>query len=574
MVRPFLLVTLCAVGLASTPALAKELEVTARASVAIPPQDPASPSPIDPQALRAQAFRAARLKAVKTAIDKVLGPDATRDPKVASKVAAIAEQIPDDRIVDQRGARVGGDYEMSVTLVLDDRAFRTMLSDAGIAVNTATARAYSLLAVMDEFLTRPRDVNAPVEELLEWSHEKGSSSHDRSASSASSVATKADASASQATFKGSASSKTTASGAHDVSVQGSASDNARLAGSADGASLSASRSTSASLKGTDRGSFSASNQESAAVDASSASASASSSLAAKASNSKKDIGAQSNDVEVYRKLVKYQPQGVAPEKTSQTFNAFMGQLQDYDLRVIDNDVFKSRYFAGRPLTIEQLQDGAELARYVAYARTDANADFFMVGTAVVFDGGQNPNTGFNECTGFVTLKTYSTVDGESIASETISEESAGRNINDCAAVLAKKMAGIGGPIIGARIQEYWKRRSAYGREYVLNLTGKSLPLMVRAAFTRAVKGIPGVENDVQRAASDKQLQVVVTYKGTEPIDQAVAMALASNPAFAELDSRTEGNLIQLCMGPCVEPTALAPATSPSPPAKKSKEKAQ
>ena len=562
--RNWLLVaSLLALGLPGAGS-AKELEVTARATVAIPPSDPNGSTPVDPQAIRAQAFRAARLKAVKTAIDKVLGPDATRDPRVAAKVDAIAQQIPDDRVVDQKGSRIGNEYEMSVTLVLDDKAFRTMLSDAGIAVNTATARAYSLLAVMDEFLTSPRDVKAPVEELLEWSHDKGSKSHDKSTASASSIATKADASASQASLKGSASSNTAASGAHDTSVQGSASDSARLSGSTDGASLAASRSTSASMKGTDKGSFSASKQESAAVDASASSASASSSLAAKASSSKKDVGSQSHDVEVYRKLVKYQPQGVAPEKTSQTFNAFMGQLQDYDLRVIDNDVFKSKYFAGRPITIEQLQDGVELAKYVTFARTDANADFFMVGTAVVFDGGVNPNTGFNECTGFVTLKTYSTVDGESIASETISEESAGRNINDCAAVLAKKMAGIGGPIIGARIQEYWKRRSTYGREYVLNLTGKSLPLMVRAAFTRAVKGIPGVENDVQRAATDKQLQMVVTYKGTEPIDQAVAMALASNPAFADLDSRTQGNQVQLCMGPCGEPASPPPPATATP----------
>ena len=121
----------------------------------------------------------------------------------------------------------------------------------------------------------------------------------------------------------------------------------------------------------------------------------------------------------------------------------------------------------------------------------------------------------------VSIKTYSTSSGESIASETVSESSSGKNLNACGGNLAKKLAAICGPLLGARVNDYWKRRSTYGREYVLTLNGGNLPLMVRAAFDKAVKGLAGVENATQASATNKQVKMTVAYKGTEPIDQAL-----------------------------------------------------
>jgi hypothetical protein len=202
------------------------------------------------------------------------------------------------------------------------------------------------------------------------------------------------------------------------------------------------------------------------------------------------------------------------------------------------------------LTIEQMQNGEALSRYVTYAKSEANADFFLVGNSIIIDSGRNPNTGDSQCTGVVTVKTYSTVDGEAIASETFAEAAAGLNINDCAATVAQKVARNGGPILGARVHDYWKRRQTYGREYVLTLTGVPLTLTMKMIFTKALKALPGIENDTQRASGPNRLQFVVTYKGSDPLDQALAMNLSGNQAFASLDSRTDGNQILLCMGPC------------------------
>jgi len=239
-----------------------------------------------------------------------------------------------------------------------------------------------------------------------------------------------------------------------------------------------------------------------------------------------------------------------PSKTSQAYNAFAGQFQRYDLRIIDNSVFRSKYFKSTPLTVEQMQGSEWLSKYVAYAKAEAKADFLMVGTSTIVDEGTNRHTGDEQCAGTVTLKTFSTVDGESIASETFSESAAGSSSSDCAAMAAKRLAAIGGPVIGARIHDYWKRRCAHGREYVVTLRGDILRQSVRSAFTKALKETPGVERHYQRTSEPTQLQYVVTYKGTDPLDQVLAMALSNTPAFSKLDSWADGNQIQFCIGPC------------------------
>jgi hypothetical protein len=416
---------------------AKEIEVIGRAAVAIP-AGPGAPV----QTVRATAIREAKRRATIAAIDEILGPNASQGPGVSGQIDAVIAQIPEDRIVDSKATRVGDNYEVSIKLVLDDKEFRALLSNLGLAIHTIRVRRSAILAVMDEFLATARDLQAPLEELAEFSGER-------------------------------------ATGAREGSKAGKDRDNHR-----------------------------------------------------------------------YQKLIRYQPRSGKPEKTSRAYAALVGQLQEYDLRILDNDVFRSRYFKDQPLTIEQMENGAALSRYVAFARSEARADFLMVGNSIIIDSGKNPNTGDVQCTAAVTVKTYSTADGEDIASETFSESSLGMNIADCAANVARKVARVGGPIIGARIQDYWKRRSTYGREYVLTLRGARLSLMVKTAFMSALRSIPGVESDNQRASSVRELQVVASYKGTDPLDQALATRLSSNPAFAHLDSRTDDNQVLLCLGPC------------------------
>ena len=223
-------------------AQALEIEVTGHASIPIPntiiPGDPRIPP-----GLLAQGVRDAERDAVITAIEKVLGPNTSREPKVTSEINSIVSQVREGQIIDTKWTRTDKTYEFTVNLALDDREFYTWLSDRGIA---RRLRAYSILVVMDE-----------------------------------------------------------------------------------------------SLAGLHSG-----------------------------------------------------------EKTGQVYNAFVGQFQAYDLRILDNSIFRSKYFNNKPLTIEQMSDGGSLARYVACAKVEAEADFFMAGTSNITDQGKNPHTGDNRRDGY------------------------------------------------------------------------------------------------------------------------------------------------------------------------------
>lgn len=527
---------------------AKEIQVIGEASV---------PAAGTPMAIQTAARAQAKLAAVSNAINAILGPDATKDPVVAEKLQLITSQVANDSIIKSDGSVVGSNYVMSVTLALDDKAFRTLLSDQGIASNTTTTRSYSLLAVMDEFFSTPTDLRAPLEELEEFSHIKGKSFQDKSMSAKSDKSASASKSSSASSVDARASAQAKASGSYDTRIDASGRETVNGAARNGDSSAALSGSRSASFSGSDKGQFSGESKAAASYKEANASSQSDASAKSSASISAKNVASEEHDNVRYKKLVKYQPQNRGPEKNSLTYNALKGQLQDYDVKVLDNDMFRSRYFKNKPITIEQMQNSQELAKYVAFARQDAKADFFMVGTSIIIDNGKNNATGESICSGVMTVKTYSTVSGEDIASETASETAAGINANDCAANVSKKLANFGGSVISARIQDYWKRRNTYGKEYILTLKGAALPLMTRMAFANAVKSVPGVEKNVQRASSDKEYQVVVTYKGSDPIDQAVAMNLASNAAFANLDSRTDGDQVTLCLASCasLEPKA-------------------
>ena len=80
----------------------------------------------------------------------------------------------------------------------------------------------------------------------------------------------------------------------------------------------------------------------------------------------------------------------------------------YDIRVIDNDIFKSKFFKGQYVTSDKLSNSEVLANYVNYAKTNAKADFFAIGVSYITDNGKNPNTGKYTCDGNVFVKIYST----------------------------------------------------------------------------------------------------------------------------------------------------------------------
>ena len=141
-----------------------------------------------------------------------------------------------------------------------------------------------------------------------------------------------------------------------------------------------------------------------------------------------NVNAEDHDNTYYKKLVKYQPQNTGPDRKNYTYNELKGQLGDLDINVIDNSIFRSKYFGDRAITLDQLENSAELAKYVDFARKDATADYLMVGSSVIYDLGVDQNSGQQACTGVASTKTFSTKTGEDIGSATESESSDGRLI--------------------------------------------------------------------------------------------------------------------------------------------------
>ncbi|CAN0623627.1 conserved exported protein of unknown function [Burkholderia multivorans] len=501
----------------------------------------------DVNSVRTSALRQAKRNAVLAALDKVVGAGTSRNPDVQARLDDLVVQIGEEPFYSVTPSTADGQYQVSVTLRMDDKALRTEISDLGLAMNTTATRSQPILVMMDEFFTTPTNLHAPLEELTEFRHEAGSHYNEKEAAASSKSAAYAAssnaayASKEQAAFAEKSASANRVNAARDIRVAGAEQDG---------------YGNSAAVAGRDSGRFNASGESShqSAGAASRQVAAAESSKVAAASSSRSayahNVNAEDHDNTYYKKLVKYQPQNTGPDKKNYTYNELKGQLGDLDIKVLDNAIFRSKYFGNRSITLDQLENSAELAKYVDYARKDATADYVMIGSSVIYDLGVDKNSGQQACTGVASTKTFSTKTGEDIASATQSEAATGMSSDDCRARLAAKLAGSLGDQVGKRIQEFVKRRTMYGAEYTIRLTGNNLPLMTRTAFSQALKSVPGLEKAVQRQAGSGQVEIIATYRGSDPLDQAVAMALSSNPQFASLDSSVDGTVITLCMNGC------------------------
>lgn len=451
------------------------------------------------------ARESAKRAAVEAAMRKVLGPEVLDNPKVAPKVPNIVSQFESFKIDEKwKPSRIGNDYIMTLVLKFDDKKFRTLLSDEGVAVNTSTVRGATILTIMDEFFTTATNMRAPLLEVTEFNHKASGQFADKERASSEHKESEAarDKAAYRSTRAGSEKAAAyDAYGGRAASRQGYASD-------------AGSRDKQYSHKESDKAQYA------------------------------RDTKAKFNESTSFRHVVKYQPPSTTPAKVNFTLNAMKAQFQDYDIKVLDNMLLRSKYFGNKPITLDQLENSAELARYVEAAKKDksVNADFIMVGNTIITDDGKNPNTGQSICAGMVTVKTVSATTSEDIAAGSAAETASGINPDQCRTNVANKLSENLGRELSARIQNYWKKRNTYGQEYTVTLVG-NLTMMTKSLFFNAFKKTPGFEDARQRSSSGNEYQVVVVYKGSDPIDMAVASTLMQYPAFANADSRVDGNNI-------------------------------
>ncbi len=460
----------------------------------------------DTIATRNQAFNLAKTDAVVALIKKINGPQAMQEAEPF--LLDIVKQV-DSHYVFNRGSQTSGDQLLtSVTIEMDDQEFRNILNDIGLAKKNS--RTSPIMIIMDEYFGVPRDNSKPVKEFTSYFSDK-SYGYDEKASYDAKASAKASASESYSS-KG-----------RSTAASGYAYGNYYGAG-AGGSSRSANHNNSAKA---------------------SASSSYNASESAKYSQSERQ-----NDIQSFVKYVEYQTPSTKPERDNQTLNAIAGAASKYDLRLLNSDVFRSRYLNGRSMTIQQLLGDAELAKLAAAARQE-KADWFMVGSSHIYDRGRSETTGQFVCDGAVSYKIYSVDDGTLMGGETRTESSTGATTDTCRTNVASKLGEMTLTRVGPQILAYSKNRGMYGKEITLFVKSVSGTVSTRLGddLYIALDEMEGAENIDIRTQDGKLVEMTMTYKSEKPLTAELAKALRKvNPVLANAERLQAGNTITLCVG--------------------------
>lgn len=430
----------------------------------------------------------AKRNAITILVDRTLGANASKNPKVMEKFNDLLSQSSTYILNQNFGGEIeDNNYVATAYLTVDETAFRTLLSDLGIALNTQKTRQSSILLVLDEFFAAPSNMNANVatKEVTTYTKNKDTKYLDKEA------------------YKHASSVKAGQTGSGSYSGGG-------MYGGGGGGYHGAS--AYSGKEGTSYGKYT-------------------------------DFSDKQN--EFYQHIVEYAPKSPVVGNLNYTQPALQNAFTTYDIRSLDNDVFKSKYLKGMPITSDQLSNSGLLANYVSAARKDAKADFFAIGVAYITDNGVSPYTGKNVCDGNVYVKIYSTVDSEVIAAGTFTETAAGNSADQARAAVANKIGNELGEVLSKKVQDYWKRRMMYGSEYIVQIRGNFLPVE-RVTLNQAIKSVDGIQNVNLRSSDGGVVEFTVNYNGQEPAGDAIFMKLYNSGVSAKIrnyDYKTNGNQI-------------------------------
>ncbi|ENU81138.1 hypothetical protein F975_00999 [Acinetobacter sp. ANC 3789] len=460
----------------------------------------------DQNLTRNQALNNAREDAVTAMIIKINGPQSLADAKPF--LSQIVKQVDPSYYVNL-GSQTDAEQNLvtRISLEMDDQEFRSILNDYGLSKKNS--RTSPIMVVMDEYFGVPRDNSKPVKEFTAYYNDQ-SYKHNEDAKY------KSNESAS-ASSKESASSRSRASSGY-----AGAYDNYYGAGAYAGGS---SRSNSNKYAAASSSKYNASES---------------------ASYSQNE---QQNDIQSFVRYVEYQTPSTQPESVNQTLNSIAQNAAKYDLRLMDSDLFRSKYLKGRHMSVQQLLSDSELAKFAAAARQE-KADWFMAGSSNIFDRGRSPVTGQYACDGAVSFKVYSVDDATLMTGETRTESASGATAEACRTNVAAKLGQLALSTIGPQILNYSKNRSMYGKDMTIFVKSTSNNVSTRLGddLFVALEDIQGADNINIRTQDGHLVEITMTYKGNKPITVELAKALRSSPVLAAAERKQEGNTLTLCIG--------------------------
>jgi len=421
---------------------------------------------------------------IRVLINRTLGANASNNPQVMEKFDEILSQSS-SYIIDENytGEIKDNNYVAHAYLTVDETEFRTLLSDMGVAINTQTIRAKSIMIILDEFFAQPSNLhdNVLTKEVTTYDYKYNEK----------------DKKTTKAAYKDSYNNR----------------DSMGYANLYGGGSASSSVKNSSSA------------------------------------NYGNYIDYSQNESEFYQNIKEYAPKTPHAQNLNYTQPALQNAFTTYDIRALDNDIFKSKYFKGKSITSDRLANSSELANYVKAARDEAHADYFAIGVSYITDNGQNVNTGKSVADGNVFVKVYSTLDGEVIASGSFTETASGNSADQARTAVANKIGNELGEVLSKKIQDYWKRRMMYGSEYIVQIKG-NFTAPERVMINKTLQNTDGIKNVSLRISDSTKSEYIVNYSGQEPFADALFMKLYTSSLsskFKNYDYKIDGN--QLIFAP-------------------------
>ena len=489
-------------------------------------------------AAKQDAIRDAVIKGIKDAT----ALDASDPVKFGAIVNEVAKQLRDIKVNEER--REGADFVTRIEVLVDRRQIKNAIR--GTELDKLNDRSFSMLMLVDEFLTTTQDLNMPLKDLVEFKSDSGASFSDKSlkASGASSSSNSAVAASSSVNAAAASSTKVNGSSSASLAAQGSDSSGS--------GSLAASRNSN----------FNGQASSAAAYNSKDNFAAAASSKSASASVDQKNVQANSHDVTTYKHLVEYQDRS-KPASNAYFLTPFSGNLRDYDLKLLDAAITRSKFFGDAKITLSALTNGSQMAKFSDFARK-ANADFLMVGSSTVVQGDKNA-LGQMTCVVNADVRAFATAGSEMIAASSESMQASGDKIEDCAAAASKKIADKIAPEFANRALTYWADRAARGRQYTVELKSSSqLSSAMKDDFAMALGDIKGAADLEPKEETKTSAKFTLTLKGKVNAALLITSAVRAQPSFAgkTLDRNVEGEQVTLCLDSCTDPVPVAKPAKP------------
>jgi hypothetical protein len=266
------------------------------------------------------------------------------------------------------------------------------------------------------------------------------------------------------------------------------------------------------------------------------------------------VRASSSDEVTFSNVIKYQVPDKKPTSARKVETALLTKLQEESIQTRTSDIFRSNYFKGKNLSVDELASGKELGRFISAAASDKNldADYMMFGTATIMDLGRDERTGQVQCGGMLNVRAYHVRTSRNLTSGEANEIAVAPSLDNCAQEVARKLADEAAPIVARLLLKDFKEAQMFGSQYDLIVVGSSVGLRVSRAITALLEEMK-VEDPLKKEDTGQRVVYSIMYKGNQPLDEEVTARLMEKLGIADNNEpkrKVDGSTVTICLDNC------------------------